>query len=72
VALADRGNAGIGDVRRRVEVRLAGPERNDVLALGAQLRGAGSDGKSRRRFDAVDALSEADTHEEVPYGGKPG
>ena len=39
-ALADGVDAGVRDVRGRVEIRLAGAQADDVLALGLQLRGA--------------------------------
>ena len=43
------------DVRRRIEIRLAGAEADDVLALGLEAGGAGGDGEGRRGLDALDA-----------------
>src|SRR6185436_13620230 len=40
---ADRSDAGILDVHRGVEIRLAGAEPDDVLALGLETRGARGD-----------------------------
>ena len=64
VTAADRGDAGVLDVHGRVEVRLAGAEADDVLALGLEARGAAGDGERRRRLDALDALCESDGHGE--------
>ena len=54
-ALADRLDAGFGDVRGRIEVRLAGAQADDVLALGFQFRGARGDCESGRGLDALNA-----------------
>ena len=62
---------GILDVHGRVEVRFAGTEANDVLALGLQARGARSDGKRRRRLDALDAPGESDGHGEYRLATNP-
>src|SRR5262249_59839021 len=42
---------GLLDERRRVEVRLARAEADDVDAGGLELRGLGGDGEGRGRFD---------------------
>ena len=54
-AAADRRDAGLGDVRRRVEIRLAGTEADDVLALGLEACRARGDGERGRGLDALDA-----------------
>ena len=54
-AALDGIDAGLRDVRRRVEVRLAGAEADDVLAFRLQAGGAGGDGERGRGLDALDA-----------------
>src|SRR6185436_16516394 len=61
-ALADRVDTRVRDVDRRVEVRLAGTQADDVLALGLQFRGARGDGESGRGLDALNASAELIWH----------
>jgi hypothetical protein len=44
-AAADRGDAGFGDVGRRVEIRFANRQADDIQPLAPQLRGACGHGK---------------------------
>ena len=64
---ADRRDAGVGDVRGRVEVGLADAEADDVVALGLEPGDAAGEGDGGRGLDALDALGEGDGH-----GGFPG
>src|SRR4030095_4837731 len=56
VAFANRLDARIRDVRRRIKIRLAGAETDDVLAFRLQLRDAAGEGDCGRRLDALDAF----------------
>jgi hypothetical protein len=67
-ALADRVDAGVGNVRGRVEIRLAGTQADDVLALGFQFRGTRGDCESGRRLDALNAARELDGNGEPLWG----
>ena len=62
---------GIGDVHGRVEIRLAGAEADDVLALGFQARGARGDRERRRGLDALDTFGESDGHGEYRLAANP-
>ena len=55
-ALADRFDAGVRDVRGRVEIGLAGAEADDVLAFRLELRDAAREGDGRGGLDALDAF----------------
>ena len=50
-----RFDACIGDVRRRIEVGLARPERNHILSFSFQTRRTSRNGERRRRLDALNA-----------------
>ena len=52
VARRQRADGGVLDVLRRVEVRLAGAEADDVFAFGLEGIGLGGDREGRRRRGA--------------------
>ncbi len=52
-ALVDRRDGGILDVLRRIEVRFAGPQSDDVLALGFQFGRTRGDSESGRGLDGL-------------------
>jgi hypothetical protein len=54
----DRGDGGILDVLRRVEIGLADAKTDDVVALGLQLRGARGDRQGGGGLDVLDATGE--------------
>ena len=56
---------GIDDMLRRVEIRLAGAERNNVASTGGQVSGFLCDLKGGRRFDGAQAFGD-DRHRETP------
>jgi hypothetical protein len=68
----DRRDAGLGDVRRGVEIRLTDPQPDDVVAFGFQFGDATRQGHGRRRLDALDALGELDGHGRGSGGKKDG
>jgi len=53
------------DVLRRVEIRLAGAEPDDVLAFGFHLLGLGINGQSQRRTERRRALRDFVIHKPV-------
>ena len=55
-ALANGLDARIRNGQRGVEVRLAGPQSNDVLAFRLELGGPGGDGEGRGGFNLLNAL----------------
>jgi len=55
-ALANGLDARICDMDGSVEIRLAGPEADDVLAFGLELCSPGGDGQGGGRFDLLYAL----------------
>jgi hypothetical protein len=55
------------DVLRRIEIRLAGAEADDVAAGALEFLGLGGHGQGRRRLDAGDPLGEAKVHA-IPPG----
>ncbi len=57
-APVDRGDRRVLDVLRRVEIRLAGAEADDVLAFGLERGGAGGDGEGGGGFDGLYAAGE--------------
>ena len=59
---AHGGDAGIGDMHRRIEIRLTRAKADDVLALGLQFRGARGDGEGGGRLDALDAAGDGYVH----------
>src|SRR5699024_6457310 len=50
------------DVFRRVEIRFAGAQADDVVAGGFHFRRAGGDGQGWGRFYALDAVCEFNGH----------
>src|SRR6185437_9035597 len=54
-AALDRIDPGLRDVAWRVEVRLTGPETDDIVSFGLQAGGAGGNGERGGGLDALDA-----------------
>ena len=65
-AVLDRGNAGFGDVRRRIEVGFTDAQADDVVPLGLQSGHAARQGNGGGGFDALDAVGEYDGHGYFP------
>jgi hypothetical protein len=63
VAGLDRVDAGLGDVFRRVEVRFADRQADDVLALGLECGRTGGHGEGRGGLDALDATGDLQAHD---------
>src|SRR5213592_4709998 len=69
----ERLDRGVFDVLRRVEIRLARAETDDVLALGLHLLGLGVDGQSQRRGERGGALGDSVVHKSrKPIAGRAG
>jgi hypothetical protein len=72
MAATDGGDAGLANIRGRVEIGLAGTEADNVLAFGLEPCRARRDGERGRGLDALNARCNPNGRVGLPYEKIPG